>query len=55
MLVLMRILCQMCGHVFEKEVADPDNDRDRPSGPPVRYPKCNSTRLEPVRKLRRVG
>ena len=47
--------CQMCGNEFEAEVLDEEdqNKHDR-QVIPIRCPKCTSTRIEPVRTLRRT-
>ncbi len=53
-MVVKELKCQMCGTQFEAQVLDDDDPRERRPGVPVRCPRCNNTRIEVIRTLRRV-
>ena len=55
-MVVIELKCQMCGARFEAEALDQQdpNERDRP-GDPIHCPKCRSTEIEVVRRVRQAG
>jgi DNA-directed RNA polymerase subunit RPC12/RpoP len=55
-MVIKVFKCQMCGTQFEATVLDRDDSDERGrQGAALRCPKCNQTRVEEVRTLRRTG
>lgn len=48
-MLLVELLCQICGSRFEAEVLDRENPREQHEGNPVRCPHCDSMRIERIR------
>lgn len=54
-MVIYALKCQMCGHRFDAEVLDDDDPRERHrSGRKVTCPRCRSTEIELVQKVRKT-
>ena len=48
--------CQICDYRFEVEVLDRQDPREeRVPGYPICCKKCKSTRVEPIRVIRKAG
>lgn len=55
-MIVVRMKCQMCGERFEAELLDRDDPRERYTpGSPVRCPRCQSTRVETIQRVRRAS
>lgn len=53
-MVVVELKCQMCGNCFEAEILDREDWQEREvHGDPVRCPKCKSSRVETMRRVRR--
>ena len=54
-MIIVQLKCQMCGHHFEGNLLDRDDPKERDIvGSPVRCPRCNSQRVETIRRVRRA-
>ena len=54
-MVVMEYKCQICGARFEVNCIDRQDPRERDNeGGQVTCPSCRTSRVEPVRALRRV-
>jgi len=56
-MIVALLKCNMCGHEFELEIIDDDDPQERraPRNPVrCRNPRCQSTEIGIVRKLRRA-
>jgi len=55
-MVIELMKCGMCGEKFEVELLDRNDPREKNIiGQSVRCPKCNSTFVEAVRRVRRAS
>ena len=55
-MIVVQMKCQMCGERFEAKLLDRDDPKERSIiGSPVRCPRCNSERVETVRRVRRAS
>lgn len=53
---IAQMLCQLCGERFEVKLLDRDDPRERNVvGSPVRCPKCNSSYVETIRRVRKAS
>lgn len=55
-MIVVELKCQMCGQHFEAKLLDRDDPGERDVvGSPVRCPRCESQRVETIRRVRRAG
>lgn len=55
-MIIVKLKCQMCGENFEAKLLDREDPQERHvSGSPVQCPRCNSTRVETIQRVRRAS
>lgn len=54
-MIVVKMKCQMCGDRFEAELLDREDPQEQNvAGTPVRCPRCKSTHVETVQRVRRA-